>query len=419
MAIFLVAISCVEPFEAETRGFENVLVVDARLTNEEKQHDIILARSYPFEEETFVPESNASIQIIDQMGNVYVFEEEAPGLYRSILKFAAQPNMGYELSITSDEGISYISETVVTPTSILIDEVKAEIHFNDSNEEGLQISLTNESGIIEPKYFRYEYEETYKIIAPHYNPAEFDVVDSLFFAPDDNDGYEINIVARTEEARTCYNKNASTDIALSDSERNIGGQTGKTQIRFINSNDFMISHRYSILVKQFALTQEAHSYYRNLDDFSRSESVFSDTQPGFLEGNIAAMDSDELVLGYFEIASLNVERYFFNYTDFFPDRPLPPYVINCEPISNPQLISFAPHVGSDFVADEGIAVSPLLNGILSGQIAYFATNEEYDELTGIQLNNDQLGGFPFFVKLTECIDCRTLGSNVKPDFWVE
>lgn len=417
LAITLLFIGCVAPFDAEVLDFENALVVDARLTNEEKQQQISLSRSYRFGMETLFPETDASVQIVDENGTTYPFVEEEPGFYKSTSAFAAQPNVGYELSISTTSGTLYQSETVVTPESVAIKELKAELAVSDSGEEGLQIVLTNEIGSGAAKFFRYEYAETYKIIAPYYNPAEFEVVDSLYFALGDQDSFEINIIARTEEAQTCYGTNLSRDILLSDSEDNTAGQTGITPIRFLSSDEFMISHRYSILVKQFGLTREAHAYYTALDDFTSSESVFSEVQPGFLNGNINTVDSDEFVLGYFEIASVTSKRFFFNYTDFFPQKPLPPYPINCEPTGAPALISFNPHINGEYVVDEQLPQSPLLNGILSGTIAYHAINEEYEESEFVI--QPPAGEAPYFVKATPCIDCRALGSNVKPDFWIE
>ncbi|NNK76261.1 MAG: DUF4249 domain-containing protein, partial [Maribacter sp.] len=34
--------SCIEPFEAKTKVFEDILVIDALLTDEEKQHRVVL-----------------------------------------------------------------------------------------------------------------------------------------------------------------------------------------------------------------------------------------------------------------------------------------------------------------------------------------------------------------------------------------
>ncbi|MFS4491681.1 DUF4249 domain-containing protein [Maribacter sp. 2308TA10-17] len=411
---------CVEPFEAESLAFENVIVIDARITDEFKRHKVNLKRAYPFERESFEVERNASVQINDDLGNTFNFQESTPGNYVSVSEFAAQPNTGYRLIVTTSDGKSYESETTVTPTSIPIKEVNADIVFNDSGEEGVRISLTNETTDIAAKYFRFQYEETYKIVAPYYSPLEFDIIDSIFFGPGDFDSIEIGLKPRTEEARVCYNTLSSADIALNDTEGNIDNEITNRPIRFLKSDDFKISHRYSILIKQFGLTQDAHSYYTNLNDFNSSESVFTETQPGFLEGNIKAVGTDELVLGYFEVAALNQRRYFFSYEDFFPNRDLPPHIINCELSSSPQLIRFAPHVGPNYVADSGVLISPLLDGIQAGVFAYFEINEDYE--TPLNDPNDlpsdlEIG--PYFVKATACVDCRVLGSNVKPNFWID
>ena len=110
------------------------------------------------------------------------------------------------------------------------------------------------------------------------------------------------------------------------------------------------------------------------------------------------------------------ERIFFNYTDFYPDGPLPPYIINCQLTTAPLLISFVPHVGPGFVVDESDVVSPLLDGIQAGLIAYHEANEGYEEPEG---DGEVEGIGPFFVKATGCIDCREFGSNIEPDFWIE
>ncbi len=415
--VMLIAISsCVEPFQAESLSFENVLVIDARISDELKRHEVILRRTYPFENEDFEVERNASVQITDDLGNTIDFQEAAPGNYVSISEFAAQANVGYRLQVTTAGGTRYESESVITPTSIPIKEVNGKIGFNDLENEGIRISLTNETTNNEAKYFRYEYEETYKITAPFYNPFEFDVIDSLFFQDGDNDGFEIGIKPRVDASQFCYGFQKGRDLILRDSEQNVNNETGTFEVRFLESDDFKIAQRYSILVKQYSLSANAYSYYSSLDDFNSDESVFTDVQPGFLEGNIKASDDDETVLGYFEIASVAKERIFFNYEDFYPDSQIPPYIINCQLTTAPLLISFVPHVGPGFVVDESDVVSPLLDGIQAGLIAYHETNEDYEEPEG---DGEVEGLGPYFVKATGCIDCREFGSNIKPDFWID
>ncbi|MBS9463467.1 DUF4249 family protein [Flagellimonas sp. 389] len=51
--VFLIAISsissCTEPFEAPTKDFEDILVVDAFITSEEKLQEINLSRTFVFD----------------------------------------------------------------------------------------------------------------------------------------------------------------------------------------------------------------------------------------------------------------------------------------------------------------------------------------------------------------------------------
>lgn len=408
--------SCVEPFVAETLSFENVLVIDARITDELKQHEIILRRTYPFERTDFEVERNASVQISDATGTTFDFQEAEAGRYVSTRAFAAMTDVGYTLSITTSDGRSYASETVVTPQRVPITDITASVGFNAMEDEGLSIQISNEGTDTAPKYFRYEYEETYKIVAPFYNPFEFDVIDSLYFQEGDFDGLDIGIKPREDESQFCYGFGASSDLILRDSERNVGNATGKFEIRFLRNDDFKITHRYSILVKQYNLGADSYGYYTTLNDFASDESVFTDIQPGILEGNIKAATPEEPVLGYFEIAAVTEERLFFDYEDFYPDAPLPPYIINCDLTTAPQLLSFVPHVGPGFVVDEADVVSPLLDGIQAGLIAFHEVNEDYEAPEGDGLV-EGLG--PFFVKATGCIDCREFGSNVKPDFWID
>ncbi len=391
-------VGCVEPFDAETQVFEEDLVIDARLTDEIKKHEILLSRARPFEVDAINTESNASVLIEDDSGQEFVFEEVDPGRYVSILAFGAQQNKVYRLLVTTADGELYASKTVETPTSGNIEALYAARTTNDSGEEGVSILIDAIASENDIGYFRYEYEETYKIIAPFWNPFDFVVIDSLFQRTDlgDYDGFEVGIKPKEKEERVCYNSNTSKDILQSSSKGLNEGTLNTFAIRFLNRNNYIISHRYSIVVRQYTQTQDAFGYYQRLNDFSSSESVFSEIQPGFLQGNIFARNNkEEKVLGYFEVTSVNSERLYFNYADLFSNEPLPPFAINCEPVQQQPI--FSPTMPPS---------SPLIDAIRNGLVKYHATNE------GNAL-------IPYKGKDRRCGDCTSWGSNVKPDFWVE
>lgn len=419
--------SCVEPFEPEILGFEGVLVVDAKLTDEEKRHEVLLSRAIPFEIDSVSAERNANVVIVDDSGNTYDFEEVEAGRYLSQIAFSAKENQSYNLKIVTTDGTSYNSESVKTPNKSIMGELYGEREFTDKGDEGVSILLNNSSeGNL--KYLRYEYEETYKITVPFYSAFEFDIVDATNdnTNPDnsDDDGrfFAVDIKPRIKDVSTCYNTKKSTEIILIGNESNSLKNLERFPIRFLNRNDYIISHRYSILVKQYSLTQDSHSYYTNLSDFSSSESVFSQIQPGFLEGNIFSSGNEsQKVLGYFEVSSVSEQRIFFNYIDFFIDEPLPPYAINCEPIGAPALVTQPGHSNANedgtVTVDTQGGPSPLIQGIQAGLFTYYATNENFEQQL---IDQGGIAGLaPYYTKARVCGDCTVLGKTEVPDFWIE
>jgi len=393
---------CVEEFQAKTERFENLLVVDALVTDELKKHKVILTRVFRFEEEAPEAETNATVKVVDGQGAEYLFEETEPGVYISQLEFAAQQDMWYSLEIRTAAGKDYKSKDVVVPKSVPITDLRAERLTNDKGEEGVGIFLDNTAAISEPTFFRYEYEETYKIIAPKWDPFDFEVV---HYIACDSLRYQVDIKTHEEERRVCYASAKSSNVVQASTIDLGSADIKNKEIRFISRENYILSHRYSINVNQFSQTQDAFSFYERLGDFSSSENLFSQIQPGFLEGNILSMsDKEEGVLGYFEVASVSTKRVYFNYTDLFPDEELPPYIINCS-MGNPQLYTMGYHC-ADFRVCDGACESPLIEAILAGIISYAATNEE---------NTNQ----PYFTWPRACGDCTEIGSNVVPEFWEE
>lgn len=395
--------SCVEPFEAETQVFENTLVVDARLTDEEKQHVVLLSRARPFEEDNSSAEQNASVSIADDIGNTYVFSEIEPGAYKSDAIFGAAQNRSYQVSIVTSDQQSFSSAMETTPEKADIDNLHFEREINDAGEEGVSVYLDNSSA--NAKYFRYEYEETYKIIAPNYDPFEFEVV--YYVACDPHRWYEVDIKPRTEQKKICYASQKSLEIMQASTNQLSNNELSRFQVRFIDRENYIMSHRYSILVKQFTQNLDAHSYFETLNNFSSSESVFTDIQPGLLTGNITSDTNDDAkVLGYFEVTSVDEQRVYFNYEDLFPDESLPPYAINCNNVGNPQIINRGYHCAGPFVCD-GDCESPLIEAILAETVVFQSENEE------------AFAPGPYFTLPSPCGDCTKLGSNIVPDFWEE
>ncbi|MDC8004749.1 DUF4249 domain-containing protein [Aureisphaera galaxeae] len=381
----LVSMGCVEEVSFNTQELESALVVEATITDETKPQQIRLSRTYRFEEDGPTPESGARVWMDSDDGMISFQESLEPGLYLSTSAYAASPNTNYELHIETNDGSSYQSRSTQMVTEVPIEDVYAVREASDFGDDGVSIYVDSFDPTGTADYYRYEYLETYKIIAPLWN--------SISMIASDNCDVQLGI--REQEERICFNTVASTDVNLVNTSGLSESRVQRHLVRFLDADNYIISHRYSILLRQYAQSQEAFTYYRLLNELSESESLFSQNQPGFFEGNIrSATNQEEKVVGFFEVASVSERRLYFDYEDFFPNETLPPYPSGCTEIAPPQFTPAGTCGG-------------LVTGIRNNEIRFLRENFS---------PNDVFPG-PYYVVARACGDCTALGSNVVPDFW--
>ncbi|WP_299535308.1 DUF4249 domain-containing protein [Ulvibacterium sp.] len=377
---------CIEPFSPEIPPSDSLLVVDATLTNELKNHEVFLSRSTQGDNEPKV-ESNAAVRIVDDNQQQYPFTETDAGTYVSDVMFGAQPNQSYRLLITTADGREYASSpTELPPLTAEITDVYAERTTTDSGLDGMGIFVNSFDPTGNSIYYKYEYEATYKIIAPKWSSSQL--------VANSDESQTVRVVGRDpdNEERTCYATEKSNTFSLTNTSRVGEDRVSDFNVRFINRDNYIISHRYSLLVKQFVLSRQAFEFYETLQDFSGVESLFSDSQPGFIVGNIFPEDNGEdQVVGIFEVSSVSEKRVFFNYSDFFPGEDLPPFVDDCGQVTFPS------------------GFSPILHDLVkTNRVSYS------DEI------RNELGALEAYIVVPRvCGDCTVLGSNVIPDFWEE
>ena len=387
LVLFLV-FSCVDPIDIKTITYENYLVIEATITDEFKNHTIKLSRTFAIDTIAENPETNAQVRIVDDKNNSYLFNETAQGTYTSVNKFKALPNTSYTLKVATTNGNSYSSKPTVLTTPVQIEKLTTAIKTSTEGVDGVSISVHSFNPNNNANYYRYEYEETYQISPPFWSDEELKVVSA-------NGPYIVEIVKRTVDNKDCYKTQYSKEILLTET-KSLAEDRVNFPVRFILDSDFIISERYSILVKQYVQTFAAYNYYETLKKIASSQNVFAQSQPGFIAGNISSdADRNENVIGFFEVSSVSEKRLFFNYTDLFPNKTVP-FPSDC-----------------DFVApllyDPFAKRSYLIELIQEGTYTFFKEND-----TGLAHLE---GGYILVPKA--CGDCTVLGSNVKPSFWIE
>ncbi|WP_026839688.1 DUF4249 domain-containing protein [Gillisia sp. JM1] len=377
--------SCVEPYDIETKTFESALVVEGTITDQRETQEIKLSRTFRLEENNPAPENDAKVKVVGDDGVEYFFSSIGEGIYHSNNQFRAISGVNYSLEIMTEDGSSYASKPSTLSGTSIIDDISAirTVQTIDGlDSDGIVILVDSRNASASSIYYRYTFEETYKI------KSQYNVQKKLIVT----EGGGLEVVWKEEPDNICYRTEFSNDIILTNTNLITDNNIEKAQVHFIDKSNTALAYRYSILVKQYSLSREAYEFYEILKELSGSESLFSQNQPGFINGNLFSLDNpNEKVLGYFSVSAVDSKRLFFSFTDFFDLLEFPRSKFDCS-ITRPD--AFA-----------------LLGLIESGIVQYYGD-------AGLGSPSDE-GEGPYRVANIICIDCRILGTTEVPEFWIE
>ena len=365
--------TCVYKFEPPSEGYENLLVVEALLTNGDDPFEVKLSRSIPIDEHNFIPEENAQISITDNTGSIYDLYQESPGRYLSYPGFKGETGKEYQLQIQTADGEQYISESVLLRETPPIDSVyyryeERVIADSEDNIPGLQIYVTTHDADNDTWYYRWDYKETWEFRTKYNSTKIWE------------DGM---LKEREEQIYLCWRNHESSSVLLGTSKNLNEDIIFELPLVYIsNATDRLIS-KYSILVKQYSLSEESYNYWKDLEKINENLGTLFDPQPYVLKGNIHNINDDnDIVLGFFDASSVQEERIFITRGEF-PYFAVPNYYAAC----------------LDTVVGYGLIPEMILQGfMLVGEVPPPPPGR-------------------YLLSFKQCIDCRLSGTNVKPDFW--
>jgi hypothetical protein len=364
----ILAAGCVEPFDFpvndEDVGF---LVVNGFINTSNQTTTVALSRAIPLAaSDEFPLELNASVSIEEDGAGRYDLLNGKNGVY-TLTHPDFVNGKRYRLHIVTASGNEYYSEYITTKSTPEIDSLSW-----TPSPEGITIKLDTDDPTSKTKYYRWEYTESWRYEAEF--SSEYKLVNGT-------------VVARTEQEvlKTCYANQPSAEIITNST---IGFMTDRfidQEIAFIPALSPKIRLHYSILVRQFALSEQAYAYWQQLDINTESLGGLFDPQPSQLRGNITrADDSNEPVIGFFDGGSVAEKRLFIHYSE------LPDYLQVIIP--NPNCIQELIPVDSVHTLD---AFHLITHSVYWGPVlvGYNSTSQD-------------------------CADCRRQGGVLeKPSFW--
>jgi len=352
----------------ETKNVK-LLVVEG-LLNSNGSTTIKLSRTVnPADTTKIKSELNAVVKVEGENNSSFTLTGNSKGEY----VYPSLPlidNVKYRLRIKTKEGKEYLSDFVPVQKSPSIDSVNWK-RKETGLETGIQIYVNTHDAQNQTRYYRWEYDETWEFHSTYASSFEYK-----------ND----TVVQRTDPLAIyiCWTSESSNRILVSSSEKLNQDIISLAPLTIIPFSSIKMSVRYSILVKQYALTKEGYEYWNLMRKNTEQVGTLFDPQPSSLFSNIRCLTTpDEQVIGFVSAGTISEKRIF---------------------ISNAEVVPWT--YKQICAVEDTIAKKDITTKFANGY--YIPTQAIYDMRGNI---------VAYLAGEAVCVDCRLRGTNIKPLFW--
>lgn len=267
------------------------LVIDGVINTGTDSTFIKLSRTKKFDTVIVIdPERNAQVSVESDANTSYPLSEITPGTYS-----AAPLNLDnahkYRLRIKTTENKTYVSDFVAVKNSPPVDSVG----FIAQND-GVHIYVNSHDATNATRYYRWEYNEDWQF----------------------HSFYE-SFLRGMQPRYQCFSKDVSNSIVIASSVKLSNDVIYQAPIVTLPSTSEKIETKYSILVKQYALTSDAYDFWTKLQkNTDRLGSIF-DAQPSVNQTNYHCLTNpNEVVVGYLSVGSPSTKRIFITADQLLP-----------------------------------------------------------------------------------------------------
>lgn len=386
-ALIILFTCCRKPYIPPATSTNNsYLVVEGVINSGNDSTVIKLSKTVKLNSSTTTnPLLGATVTVeSDQNGSFPLIDATGTGTYSSgPLNLPTGPR--YRLHVVTSDGGNYLSDAVAVETTPPIDTIGFPVDIKDST---LNLYVNTHNPANNTRYYRWEYTETWEFHAKY--PSSF-VLNS--------EGNAIVQRGPDQQVYICYQTGNSSTVLLNSTAKLANDIVYQMPIVQIPLNSEKFEYKYSLLLKQYALTPDAYQFYQNIKTNTEQLGSIFDAQPTELKGNIHnTKNASEPVIGYITVTNVQSKRIFIT------PSVLPPYVsakypYDCEEGS--AYLHIPPNDPALFGMDvQTILINPPLTDIPTGAIL---------DATGAII------GYKYSTLL--CVDCTLRGTKVPPAFW--
>lgn len=318
----LALFSCRTPYNPDVDTEQQILVVDAFISNQPQTSYVRLTLALPHDSSgNYQAVQNADVYITDKNDNIILFEEVQPGFFEPVdYNFAGALENSYVLTVTTEDGSTYESRPQVVlpdmqPVKIYggydkIEYLKKDAFGNTVKaSEKVCATYFDYAGIDKTPRFRYrsaQLVEFFDIVDFRFNFYRWKIEkdNSLRFTDGDFNSSSINIYKQ----EVCYSP-ASEGIYELGIMQN---PNFDPEHPFIYSGDLKYFYEYKRIIEitQYRLNEDSYNFYRAVKNQSEAKGKIFDPIISQLKGNISCIsDPSKLVLGFFEASSVSVSTF--------------------------------------------------------------------------------------------------------------
>jgi hypothetical protein len=286
---------CLDPYNPPAvTSPEKYLVVDGFINSGSGPTVFRLSYSMNIGDTSSTEIGDAKVFVEGKTGAKFELHHTGKGQYKTD-QLSLNPSEEYRLNIILSNNKEYESEYVVVKDTPEIDSVSWE-----KTKDGIQIFVTTHDPKAKTKYYAYEYDEAWKFHSAFYSGLKMEADGSIVYRPPDQQIYYCFQFSNSKNINVATSEHLSQDVIY---------KYPLTSVSAIQSNK--LSVKYSILVKQQAVTHQAFQYWDNLRKVTEDVGSLFDPQPITFSGNISSTtDKNELVLGFVSAGNKKEKRIF-------------------------------------------------------------------------------------------------------------
>lgn len=304
LAVLLVS-SCIERYNPGAElNFKPKLVIAGTITPGEGEQEIVISESSSSETPEFIPVSGCRVSVEDDKGNSVSFSESrGTGHYYGTLdeRYVVIGDR-YRLHVKTPEGKEYVSSYEELLACPEVDAVYYELQTKQTTEpgvteKGLQFFIDFKGSNNYGHFYRWQLTETFEYHSTW-------PLDKWL----DWDGYH-DLSKPDYSNFICYKTDKLKDIFVLSTDGFTQNSYSKYKLHFVKDQTQQLQHKYSLLVRQYSLTESAHNYWENLRKNNQETVDLFGKQPANVKGNIHNVnDSTDVALGYFGVSDVRSKR---------------------------------------------------------------------------------------------------------------